>query len=169
MRRYRLVVLLVAGLAGLGALLYEANREMGKVETGENVARVDWLPASARNVSFYRSYSFTACEFDIPEQEFLAWAAGEGCAVQRIPAGGKRTVTRYHWYDRRLTYPADPPEDASFAELQKWAADVERYRATQYQQIEHGYFYEYRQDDGGGTTVGYDADAGRAYYQSSPR
>jgi hypothetical protein len=35
---------------------------------------VDWLPADATNISYYRSYSWTAYEFDIPQPAFLRWA-----------------------------------------------------------------------------------------------
>jgi len=48
-----------------------------QVETGESVASVDWLPKSASNVSYYRSYMNTAYEFDIDEAGFLKWSRWE--------------------------------------------------------------------------------------------
>jgi len=50
-----------------------------QVESGEVVASVDWLPKSASNVSYYRSYMNTAYEFDIDEADFLKWSRWGGC------------------------------------------------------------------------------------------
>ena len=43
------------------------------------------------------------------------------------------------------------------------------YWAARQATVARGYFYEYRQGNGGRGVIGYDLDAGRAYYQSSPR
>jgi hypothetical protein len=41
---------------------------------GENVKQVSWLPPEATNVSYYKTYSWTAYEFDIDEAGFRKWA-----------------------------------------------------------------------------------------------
>lgn len=43
-------------------------------EIGVNISSVDWLPASAREISYFRSYGYTAYEFKIKESEFRDWA-----------------------------------------------------------------------------------------------
>ena len=70
-KRLLIVVTVIACVLGT---LRSACNHFTHIETGENVQSVDWLPASATSVSFYKSYSFTAYEFDIPESDFIDWA-----------------------------------------------------------------------------------------------
>jgi hypothetical protein len=161
--------LLLIGLALGGALLlYGAYRDFTRVETGEDVARVPWLPDAARRVSFYRSYSFTAYEFDIAEQQFLTWAKDQGWEVQRIERE-PRSVLRYHLAAGKVGAPADPPADATAQQMTSWQDAMQTYRSAISKTIERGYFYDRRQSNGGGVTVGYDVDTARAYVQTSPR
>jgi hypothetical protein len=44
-------------------------------EIAEGVQSVDWLPAEATDISYCRSYGFTAFEFKISEAGFREWAA----------------------------------------------------------------------------------------------
>ncbi len=44
-------------------------------EIAEGVNSVEWLPVEATNIKYYRSYGFTAYEFQIDEPGFRAWAA----------------------------------------------------------------------------------------------
>ena len=167
---FPLLVLLLAGLVGLPLLLYGAYRGFTDAEAGENVPGVSWLPGSARNVSFYRSYSFTAYEFDIPEREFLNWAGGQGWEVRKVEGDpDPPSVLRYHFGGGRLSYPADLHPGATESEVEAWKEALRAYRSAREKRVERGYFYEHRQRNGGGVSVGYDLDAGRAYVQSSPR
>lgn len=162
---------LIAGLVALLGLLwlgYGAYRGFTDVEIGENVPRVPWLPDSASNVSFYRSYPFTAYEFDIPEQDFLEWAEDHGWDVRRIK-DEEKAIYRHHFGGGRLKYPDEPPADATEAQEQRWLRAVEEYAEAFQKKIDNGYYYRYEQSNGGGITVGYDLDTGRAYFQSSPR
>jgi hypothetical protein len=156
MRRAYIVILvglLVASIAGLG---YLVAKELAEFEYGEGVARVDWLPAEARNVSFFRSYSWTAYEFDISEAAFKKWASDWDVAELTSP----QTVARYGFgYDQWMN-------------IQSADDDMEAQRRTElrwYTRISRGLYYRHEQSNGGGVTVGYDRDAGRAYFKSSPR
>src|SRR5690606_13951325 len=113
------------------------------VEVGENAPAVPWLPPAATNVSYHRAYRFTAYEFDIPEADFLAWAADNGWPVAPVTEATEPAVLRRYCYD---------------------AATGEGYH-----RITVGYFYQHRRSNGGGVEVGYDSTEGRAYFASTPR
>jgi len=68
------LLIVVAAFACVFGYLRCYCNHLTHVETGENVQSVDWLPASATNISFYKSHSRTAYEFDIPESDFIDWA-----------------------------------------------------------------------------------------------
>ena len=127
------------------------------VETAENVPSVDWLPQSASNISFYKSYQFTAYEFDITEPEFRKWSRWDVSEISE-PA----TITRYV----RVTG-AIPNINAhhSQAELDAFEAAIAEQAVT----IENGLFYGHTQSNGGGVWVGFHRGLGRAFFQSSPR
>ena len=156
-RRCRMLVrAIVGGLCIFGLLLiYVSYRGLTDVELVENAPRgPDWLPSEARNVCYYRSYPFTAFEFDIPEKDFRRWAEERGWPLSPV-TGKPATILRY----ARATNKA---ESSVGDDAEAWAS------ATQ-KTIASGYFYEHRQNNGGGVAVGYDADTGRGYFQSNPR
>ena len=53
-------------------------------EIGEDIPHVDWLPNSATNVSFYKSGSFTAYEFNISEPSFSEFAKAKSWNIKEI-------------------------------------------------------------------------------------
>lgn len=66
-------ILFLGSCAGLFALwLRDVNRPP---EIAEGVYSVEWLPTEATNINYYRSYGFTAYEFQISETGFRKWAA----------------------------------------------------------------------------------------------
>ena len=157
----------IAVVACLAFFFWSAYKAFTEVESGEHVARVSWLPESATDVSFYRSYSFTAYEFTIPEQNFLHWA--KGWEVARI-VGEPRSISRYHRGLNDVPYPDDPaPGEHSKEVWSKYETALAQYREANVKHIANGYYYEIRQSDGGGMAVGYDKEIGRAYFQSAPR
>ena len=160
-----LIALAVPVLAGAAVWFWYATYvSFNRVEEAENVARVDWLPAGARNVSYYRSYPFTAYEFDIDEAGFRSWAAQEGWPLRPVEYEPFR-VLRYSFHASKRMH---PPDEETLAP-EEWRARHDRARAATQKEIRRGYGYEKRQSNGGGVTVGYDLDTGRAYYQYSPR
>jgi hypothetical protein len=125
------------------------------VERAKNLSHVSWLPPSATNVSFYKSYNFTAYEFDISEGEFRRWASWYG--VQ--PIGAPIRVWRYNFPDVESR---DLGSDPSFDELEEW-------EATRTATVTDGLGFVERRPNGGGISVAYDRTTGRAYFQSNPR
>lgn len=153
-KRLLIVVTVIACTLGFmrGACIH-----LTRVETGENVESVDWLPTSATNVSFYRSYSFTAYEFDIPESDFVDWARWN-----LKPISKPVSVVRYCYSSADVTEP-----DASATQAE-WDAFEQRYdarRAT----VADGLYYVNEQPDGGGVWVAYDRKQGRAYFHTALR
>lgn len=129
-----------------------------RVEVGENVPTVPWLPNSASNVSFYKSYSYTAYEFDIPETAFVNWSRwGLTPITQPVQ------VWRYCLF--QVANVPQPDPSASDEELKAFSDLRNSGMAT----ITDGLFYERRQRNGGGVRVAYDRNRGRAFYQSAPR
>ena len=148
------LLLLVSAIACSLAILRATYVSFTYVETAENVTHVDWLPDSASNISYYRSYSFTAYEFDIPEADFIAWSSRD-----LKPIKAPVEVYRYS----HATTPADTPHpNASYEELQEMLA---RRMAT----VTDGLYFEYRQQNGGGLRMAYDRSKGRAFVKTSPR
>lgn len=140
------------------AFLFPCVASLIHVSTEENVPSVDWLPASASNVSYYKSYSFTAYEFDIAEQDFKAWAW-----VKLEPITQPVTVFRY---SSRNEYQASYPPNATQAQIDAIETANENLRGKK---VFTGLYYESRTNSGRGVTFVYDRAAGRGYFQSNPR
>lgn len=141
---YIFIVVVIIGMAGLLALSWELYREFTTIEEGENVARVDWLPKDAAHISFHRSESYTAYEFDIPEAGFIKWTQDNSWPVSRITTK-PMNILRYKVTARRKE---DQPTSAS---------------------ITKGYSFSRELNNGGGTWVAYDENSGRAYFFTAPR
>jgi hypothetical protein len=152
MPRYtlRALLILVTALCCCGGLFHALTR----FETAENVARVDWLPQTASNVSYYRSYNYTAYEFDMSEAEFRKWMWLD---VQPITRPVK--VRRYSLIASSRAYPGANPA----------AGEYEAWEAMREATVTDGLYHEHRRDDGGGVCVAYDRAKGRVFYQSNPR
>lgn len=165
-QRRKTILALVAAVLAVVLLLWGAYRGFTEVTSGEHLETVDWLPSEASDVSYYRSYLFTAYEFDISEEGFLKWASD----WEVKPVQAPYTIRRYSSALNRLPYPgdrdrrmSDPTDVEEFSEaMRAWEAEQ---RAT----ITTGYWYERVQRNGGGVWVAYDRDRKRAYYVSTPR
>lgn len=149
------LLLFVAVIAFVVLSLRGAYLGLTHVDTGENVSSVNWLPDTASNVSFYKSYSFTAYEFDIPESDFVNWSRWD-----LLPIDKPVSIPRYCFID--------VPDSAPNGMAQDWQA-LESAYARRFAKITKGLYYKYSQDNGGGVWVAYDRDARRAYYHSAPR
>jgi len=109
-------------------------------DTGQNVSSVSWLPAEATHVSYFKTYSYTAYEFDISEEGFKNWASDWEMKEIETPF----TTKRYSAY--------------TLAESETTAT------------ITNGYCFQTPpRDNGGETLVAYDRDRKRAFYKSNPR
>jgi hypothetical protein len=131
---------------------------------GENVPHVDWLPASVSNVSYYRTYSFTAYEFDISETGFVAMATNRGWNLSEIT--NQHSVMTYRMAPQmRERYPIPTSDLSTDAEVEKYKRDMRILRP----EVTNGFWHEIRQSNGGGINVVFDRIRQRAYVQSSPR
>ena len=67
-------------LIGLwGGSVYWSNKHP---KIGEHMGSVAWLPRTATDISYFKSYSYTAFEFTISESEFRKWA--DDCELAEI-------------------------------------------------------------------------------------
>ena len=126
---------------------------------GKNIKSVDWLPKEAHNISYYKTYSYTAFEFDISEEGFKKWAADYDCKKIETP----EKVCRYNRMTLKMPrFDSNVINDDAIKEFEKYQSTV---NAT----IVNGYYYRKEYSNGGRTHVVYDLDKGRAYSQFNPR
>ena len=118
-------------------------------ETGENVPSVAWLPQTATNISYYKTYSWTAYEFDTDEKTFRSWAAKR--KLKEI--NDIKRIERYSYWNFIKMHSTD-----------SWSVESQHVAA-----IKAGLYDEVRQDNGGGYKVGFDREHQRAYFQANPR
>jgi hypothetical protein len=164
---------------GFVCLIYTVWHDLDSVEVGENEAIVTWLPKTASNISYYKSYLITAYEFDISAQDFLALAKARNWPVQLIgfqPGQRAPQIMRYEFGLRRIARPnleqylkQCASEDPTDEEMQTFRRLQEAYSAAMSKVITKGYVYEHRQTNGGGFVVGYDEMIKRAYVWHAPR
>lgn len=150
-KRLLIVVTVIACVLGFLRISYIG---LAHVKTGENHQSVDWLPASATNVSFYKSYPATAYEFDIPEADFSNWASWD-----LKPISKPVTVVRYSHFT------VDVPAPGANATQAERDAFFDTRQAT----VTDGLYYLSKRPNGGGVQVAYDREHGRAYFYSAPR
>jgi hypothetical protein len=120
--------------------------------TGESLPSVNWLPKSASNVSYYRSYINTAYEFDIDEAGFREWS-------RWVLSEIKKPVTISRYLDFSTPRPQKPLNQTQ-EEAAHWLLECSDRKVT----IRDGLYYRH----GGGFWVAYDRKHGRAYYHCSP-
>jgi len=129
-------------------------------DVGVNIPSVEWLPEAATNVSFYKTYSWTAYEFDIDEAGFRKWAKEPDLG----PIKNAERIERHSWWEfnreaNKRCYETGSLGDWFYSEERKHVAVVR-----------NGLFYKYTNEGNGGQThLVYDQDAGRAYCTSNPR
>ena len=165
--RRLLPVIIIAMAVCVAAFLYNIYRDLTQVEYGENETSVSWLPATASHVSYYRSYSRTAYEFDMAEQDFIAFAESKGWQMRRIEQE-PFTIRRYRWC-RESVPPNSLPATATNVQITAMEANLSAYAAITTKRISDGFVYDVRQNNGGGTLVTYDASLKRAYVFTTPR
>ena len=127
-------------------------------EFGEHVNRVDWLPEEATDISFYKSYSYTAYEFKISEDGFSRSA---NALWNFVEITEPEDITRYNYFVESEQYYKQHPE-----------FDYDAYNKLQNATtatVTHGIVAKQRWSNGGGYHAVYDRDRGIAYIQTNPR
>ena len=115
-------------------------------EVAEHVEAVDWLPATASNISYYVNKNISgivACEFTMAESDFLDLATKHEWQMDKIESS--TSMTRYTWFVE-----GSKPSD-------------------HYATIEQGYYYSKRRPSGAGITVAYDLERQVVYVMRSSR
>jgi hypothetical protein len=171
MKKILIVVLIVVALIFLSPIILGAlwfggmGWSNAHPVIGENMAKVDWLPAVASNVSFYKTYLFTAYEFDISEADFVALGRERDWKLAEINDKSLRVKT-YRMGDKlRDRFPI-PKSDIS---TDKQIYEYLKARQVIEPIVTNGLAYEVRQANCGGITAVYDRTKQRAYVQANPR
>jgi len=142
-RAAKIILILVAILAvAFIAFVLFAFRST-PIESGKHLARVDWLPAEASDVTYAKREGFgwfTCYECNLPRVVFDRLAQKEEWKLEP-----KNDVSS----GLRLVLKLSPP--------------------TEIDSVARALFYEKRQPNGGGVTVIYDLDAARLFVYESHR
>ncbi len=146
------LILLIAG----GNVIYHTFY-YNRYEIAENLETVDWLPQSAKNISYYKRDQSYVYEFSIGETDFLLWAREKDLKYEKIEEG-PIAVARYSFF---IDAPNDDHENLSETEsYQEWMSQNKVF-------INNGYFFEGDPDANENNNSGsYDAEAGKVYYKS---
>lgn len=184
-----IVVFLMVPIALVGAFMHWV---VWSFDAGENEARVDWLPPTASRVCWYRGYKATAFEFDMREEDFLAWARTPETRTRLgvdvlVPIDSSRrnpsVVYRYLYYlavvEGRAQAGLPPELPPEMAEVGSFGLDARalaerrqslparrRWTAGVRTWVQAKRGWESKTADGtdSGHRLIYDADSGRAYY-----
>lgn len=90
-------------------------------ETGMNLGSVDWLPRSASDVSYWETYSWSAWECTMGEEDFREW--GTRYKLQEIKYA--QSIERFSWMEFSRSS-QDSDGDAWDKERQKHVAIVRK-------------------------------------------
>lgn len=92
----------------------------------ENVKRVNWLPKSASNISYYKSKQVQVYEFDISAENFKIWAENNDMTIRRMM--NQEIVSRYKAYiptsEGKGGQPITPDGDIPFEAFQEWQNEI---------------------------------------------
>lgn len=133
-------------------------REKFSVSTGENLKRVNWLPSSASNISYYRNYHFTAYQFEMSESEFVNWCPKTLAEIEK-------PISISTWKTRLIDFPK-PDSNTTAAQFD---AMIDKYDSETTVVVKRGLFYEHWADNGGCSIYVFDRTNSMGYHQWSPR
>jgi hypothetical protein len=134
---------------GVMASLLLTVSSSSQIESMSHVSHVDWLPASASDITYARRKGFGwffIYECTVPESDFRSLAQKEGWEIQEgtnVPVGRVRTI---------LMLP-----------------DLTNVFGDPASSIDRALLFERRKPNGGGTTVVYDLERGRLFFSQSYR
>ena len=145
--------LLAVGALFIGVMgsLFLTVSSSSQIESMSHVSHVDWLPASASDITYARRKGFAwflTYECKLPESDFRSLAQKEGWPIQEatnVSVGGLRAILKL----------PDLTNSNSFG--------------IPAHSIDRALLFERRQPNGGGTTVVYDLERGRLFFHQSHR
>jgi hypothetical protein len=125
-------------------------------EIGEHVDHVNWLPSTASDICYFKTYSNTAYEFNITENDFVNWAA-------KIKLSEIHEPYRIERYTRSLADRSEMPDGRGNPSWKDYGKNgiITINKGLCYSSPPRG--------NGGGMYYAYDRVSGRAYYQECPR
>lgn len=148
-RKIRHVVFALVLIALAVGYYFIRSTLVGHIESGFNLARVDWLPASASDISFVRRSGFGhlfVYEFHISDPDFQTLARDRNWQLSNTPQNCN--VVRFTHF-----LPENDP----------------RRREPFYITAETGYCYDNRTPGGAGIRALYDSSTSTAYIQKTSR
>ena len=151
-KRIILTILAIAIILGIGYIWYAIDSAK-KIEFGQGVATVSWLPDEATDVSYYKSYGWTAYEFTISESGFRKWASKY--PLQEIDE--TLHMERWSWVNFS--------RESSGLSTNEYHTSMLDHLTS----IEEGLLGGASWDNGGRELMAFDRAAGRAYFQFNPR
>ena len=134
---------------GVMASLFLTVSSSSRIESMSHVPQVDWLPASASDITYARRKGFgwfLTYECKLPEPDFRSLAQKEGWSIQEgtnVPVGRLRTFLKLPDLTNAFGDPASS--------------------------IDRALLFERQKPNGGGTTVVYDLERGRLFFSQSHR
>lgn len=151
------------------------------ISSGEHLPRADFYSPDTTDYSFYNTYMHQVLEFSISEQAFL-----EMCREKKWAPIPVESLAELPPFDRDQSYPLinsernvpqtvpryvyPRPEHERCGSLSYGDCRVDPTGKTDescFRSVTHGYYYEYRVRNGGGTVMLYDAENGRCYIHSN--
>jgi len=137
-----LILFAVVAMAALVAFVLFAFRST-PIESAKHLARVDWLPADASDVTYAKRKGF-------------GWFTCYECSLPRVALD--RLAQKEEWK-------LEPKNDVSSG----LRLVLKLSPPTEIDSVARALFYEKRQPNGGGVTVIYDLDAARLFVHESHR
>lgn len=157
MKKKSCVITIVA--TGLGIYLLSVFFEnFGHVkEWGMGVDSVDWLPDEASEITYVSSYLFKVAEFDIEQDLFLQWCDLIGKPLEIVTEGQRAGMHRSNLFLERCGAIESSPVNES--------SSPEEWLGWYGKSFSPGdLFYQIRQKNNGGYSIGYDVKTGQGYY-----
>ena len=156
MRRSTILVLIIIVL-----LLFAAWHSL-RTKYGVGTDTVPWLPPQARNITYVdQPLTWRLAEFQIERQAFEAWCQQQGKPLRKLAACEFEMVVRcLPCLERKGLIPP-------IAEPNEFLAKERRLERTLKTVATGDLYYAWHASNGGGYTLAYDIDEGKAYYQYS--
>jgi hypothetical protein len=168
MKKYTLYFIVIAFCF---AILFYANKKATKwINTPEIREKVpnteslpdylkECIPAAATHISYCkRLFLCTTYEYNIPENDFLAWAQTQN--IPMMPIKEPAFISRYYYLFVSRPTMDDPNEQNE----DEYEHKLNKYESLRSVTVKNGYEYHHVLDDGGGSHIVYDSDAQKAYH-----